>query len=99
VFEERSGRKRDRIRCGRRWRRCAEDQEIEQRCVTMEDGELEVATRKSQRPGKQGPPGPHRDDIRSNTPLRGGRICQDHIQRLGMTPMLRDGVTHPFPKF
>ena len=44
------------IRYGRRWRRCTEGQEIEQRCVAMGDGELGVATRKSQMPGKQEPP-------------------------------------------
>ena len=48
--------KRGRIRYGRRWRRCTEGQEIEQRCVAMGDGELGVATRKSQMPGKQEPP-------------------------------------------
>jgi hypothetical protein len=32
-----------------------EGQEIEQRCVAMGDGELGVATRKSQMPGKQEP--------------------------------------------
>ena len=45
-----------RISYGRRWRRCTEGQEIEQRCVAMGDGELGVATRKSQMPGKQEPP-------------------------------------------
>jgi hypothetical protein len=33
-----------------------EDQEIEQRCVAMGHGELRVATKKSQMPGKQEPP-------------------------------------------
>jgi hypothetical protein len=33
--------------------RCTEGQEIEQRCVALGDGKLEVATRKSQMPGKQ----------------------------------------------
>ena len=54
--EEGEGKKRGRIRYGRRWRRCTEGQEIEQRCVAMGDGELGVATRKSQMPGKQEPP-------------------------------------------
>ena len=36
--------------------RCTEGQEIEQRCVAMGDGELGVATRKSQTPGKQETP-------------------------------------------
>jgi len=27
------------VRCGRRWRRCTQGQEIEQSCVAMEDGE------------------------------------------------------------
>ena len=44
--EEGEGKKRGRIRYGRRWRRCTEGQEIEQRCVAMGDGELGVATRK-----------------------------------------------------
>ena len=52
----RRGEKGVRIRYGRRWRRCTEGQEIEQRCVAMGDGELGVATRKSQMPGKQEPP-------------------------------------------
>jgi hypothetical protein len=39
-----------------RWRRCTEGQKIEQRYVTMRAGELGVATRKSQMPGKQEPP-------------------------------------------
>ena len=46
------GEKVGRIRCGR----STEGQEIEQRCVAMGDGELGVATRKSQMPGKQEPP-------------------------------------------
>jgi hypothetical protein len=54
--EEGEGKKRKRIRYGRRWRRCTEGQEIEQRCVAMGEGELGVATRKSQMPGKQEPP-------------------------------------------
>jgi hypothetical protein len=37
--EEGEGGKRGRIRYGRRWRRCTEDQEIEQMCVAMGDGE------------------------------------------------------------
>ena len=41
---------------GDRERRYTEDQEIEQRCVAMGDGELGVATRKSQMPGKQEAP-------------------------------------------
>ena len=57
------GKKRSRIRYGRRWRRCTEGQEIEQRCVAMGDGELGLAIRKSQMPRKQEPPGHHRDDI------------------------------------
>ena len=58
--------KRGRIKYGRRWRRCTEGQEIEQRCVSMGDGELGVTTRKYQMPGKQDPMGmtlteiPHR---------------------------------------
>jgi hypothetical protein len=48
---------------GRRWGRCTKGQEIEQRCVAMGDGELVVATRKSQMPGKQEPPRTHWDDI------------------------------------
>ena len=47
---------RGRIRYGKRWRRCTEGQEIEQRCVAMGDEELGVATRKFQMPGKQEPP-------------------------------------------
>lgn len=36
--------------------RCTEGQEIEQRCVAMEDSELVVANRKSQMPGNQKAP-------------------------------------------
>jgi hypothetical protein len=48
--------KRGRIKYGRRWRRCTEGQEIEQRCVSMGDGELGVVTKKYQMPVKQEPP-------------------------------------------
>ena len=41
---------------GRRWKRCTEGHEIEQKYVAMGDGELEVATRKFQMPGKQETP-------------------------------------------
>jgi hypothetical protein len=54
--EEEEGKKKGRIRYGRRWRRCTEGQEIEQRCVAMRDRELEVVPRKSQMPGKQESP-------------------------------------------
>jgi hypothetical protein len=37
-------------------RRCTEGQEIEQRCIAIGDGELAIATRKSQMPGKQAAP-------------------------------------------
>ena len=47
---------RGRIRYGKRWRRCTEGQEIEQRCVAMGDEDLRVATSKSQMPGKQDAP-------------------------------------------
>ena len=43
VFEEKRrerGKKVSRIGCGRMWEKCIEGQKIEQRCVTMEDGEL-----------------------------------------------------------
>jgi hypothetical protein len=46
--------------CGRG---CTKGQEIEQRCVTVGDGELGVATRKSQMPGKQEVTRTHREDI------------------------------------
>jgi hypothetical protein len=52
----RGGGEEGRIRYGRRWKRCIEIQEIEQRCVAMGDRELWVATRKSQMPGNQEPP-------------------------------------------
>ena len=54
--KRRGGGEKRRIRYGRRWRRCTEGQKIEQRCVAMGDGELGVATRKSQMPGKREPP-------------------------------------------
>jgi hypothetical protein len=51
------GKRRGRIRYGRRWREiCREGQKIEQGYVGMGDGELGVATRKFQMPGKQEPP-------------------------------------------
>ena len=50
---KKEGEKRGRIRY---WRRCTEDQEIEKRCIAMGDGELGVATRKFQMPGKQEAP-------------------------------------------
>jgi hypothetical protein len=42
---------------GRKWRRCTEDQKIEQRCVAISNGQLRVATRKSQIPAKKEPLG------------------------------------------
>jgi hypothetical protein len=54
--EEGEEKKKGRIRYGRRWMRCTEGQEIEQRSVAMGDGEMVVATRKSQMPGKQDHP-------------------------------------------
>jgi hypothetical protein len=56
--EEVEGKKRGGIRYGKSWRRYTESQGIEQRCVAMGDGELGVATRKSQMPGEQEPPTP-----------------------------------------
>jgi hypothetical protein len=44
------GKKGDKVRCGMRLGRCTTDQEIEQRCVSVGDWELGVATRKSQIP-------------------------------------------------
>jgi hypothetical protein len=44
------GKRGGRIKYGRRWRRCTEDQEIEQWYVAIGDKELGVATRKSQMP-------------------------------------------------
>jgi hypothetical protein len=38
--EEGEGKKRDKIRYGKRRRRCTEGQEIEQRCIAMRYGEL-----------------------------------------------------------
>jgi hypothetical protein len=59
---ERRGREKgDRIKCRRRLGKNKEGQEIECRSVAVRDRELEVPTRKSQIPGKQGPNG---DDIR-----------------------------------
>ena len=37
--EEREGKKKSRIRYGRRWRRCTEGQD-KQRCIAMGDGEV-----------------------------------------------------------
>jgi hypothetical protein len=41
-----------RIRCGRRQGRNTEGQEIEQRYISVADGELSIATRKFQMPRK-----------------------------------------------
>jgi hypothetical protein len=60
--EEGEGNKRGRIKYGRRWRRCTEGQEIEQRCIAIGDGEL-VVSRKYQMPKSKSLPGPHRDGI------------------------------------
>ena len=54
--EEGEWKKKGRIRYERRWRRCTQVHKIEQRYVVMGDGELRVATRKSQMSGKQEPP-------------------------------------------
>jgi hypothetical protein len=53
VREEGEGKGGDIIRCGRKLGRSTEGQEFEQRCVAVGDGELGVATRKTQMPGKQ----------------------------------------------
>jgi len=47
------GKIREMIRCGRRYGRNKEGQEIEQKCVAVGDGELVLATRKIQILGKQ----------------------------------------------
>ena len=57
--EEEEGKTGARIRYGRRWvwsGGCKESQVIEQRYVAMGDGELGVATKKTQMPGKQEAP-------------------------------------------
>jgi hypothetical protein len=46
------GEKEGKNQYGKRWRRCTEGQEFEQSCVSMGDGELGLATKKSQMPGK-----------------------------------------------
>jgi hypothetical protein len=51
--EEGEGRKRRRIKNGKRWRRYTVGQEIYQRCIAIGDGELRLPTRESQMPGKQ----------------------------------------------
>ena len=55
LEEERRAREKGggRIRYGRRQMRCTQGLEIEVRCVEMREGELGVANRKSQMPGKQ----------------------------------------------
>jgi hypothetical protein len=50
------GKKRGRIWYGRRYRRCTEGQEFDQRSVAMENGELGIATRQFLIPGKQEAP-------------------------------------------
>lgn len=41
------GENRGRIRNGKKWRSCIEGQEIEQMCIALGDGELDLGTRKS----------------------------------------------------
>ena len=55
LEEERRAREKrgGRIRYGRRQMRCTQGLEIEVRCVAMREGEVGVANRKSQIPGKQ----------------------------------------------
>jgi len=53
------GERGSRIRCGRRWRRYTEGEEIEQGFEAMRDGDLRVAIRKTQMPGKQETPRTH----------------------------------------
>jgi hypothetical protein len=54
---------REKVRRNRYGRKCTEDKEIEQSYVAMSNGELGVANRKCQMPGKQEPPGSHGNDI------------------------------------
>jgi hypothetical protein len=61
--EKREEEKWGKVWYGRRQGWDTEGQELEQSCLAMGDGELVVATNKSQMPGKQGPNG---DDISWN---------------------------------
>ena len=61
----------------------------------MGNGELDVATGKSQMPGKQETSRTHtkKNEIGWNTQQRWGRTGRDHIQRLGRS--LIGGCSHP----
>ena len=50
-------------RCGRRLRRCRGDQEIEKRCVVMNDGELGEPSESPRLQESKRLLGPNRDDI------------------------------------
>ena len=69
-----------RIRYGKRQERSTEGQEIEQKYVAVGDGELGVATRKSQTPGKQEVNRTqHSMILAGNTQQRGDRTCRDYL--------------------
>jgi hypothetical protein len=70
-----------------------EGQDIERRFVAVGDGELGVATRKSQMMAFKRFPGPNRDGISGNIQQRGDRTCRDHIQWIDMA--LIEGWGHP----
>ena len=55
-------------------------------CVEMVDGEVGVATRKSQKLGKQEAPRMEQDDTSWNIQQKKERSCRDYIQCLGMAP-------------
>jgi hypothetical protein len=71
----------------------------EQRCVAMRDGELEVATRKSQMPGKQEPPRTPWGWYLLKYPTKGRENLSRPYPEVRQCPWLRDGATHPSPKF
>ena len=61
-------------------------QEIEQKHGAVGDGEVGVATSKSQTPRKQEAPRTQWHDFTQNTKQRGDTTCSDHLQQIGMDP-------------
>jgi hypothetical protein len=84
---EEEGKKRGRIRYGRRWRRCTEGQEIEQRYIAMGDGELGGSNQKVPDARKaRASQDPTRMTLAEISHKGEGEPFETIIQRLGMAP-------------
>ena len=95
--EEEEG-KRGRIRYERSWR-CSEGQEIEQSCSNGRWGAWGSKQKVQDARKARAFQDPMGMTLAEMPPQRGGGTRQDHIQRLGIVSQLRDGATHPSPKF